>query len=191
MRVELLRWIWAPALLAALVGCEGGDGAAASSKVVEAPPPRTTTTTLPEATNDAWEMAPFQLRDLQGDLHTLADWKGKVILLNFWASWCSPCQYEIPDFVRYQRELGERGLQIVGIGVDAKRKLANVARTLGINYPVLVLEPAVSRRLMAQWGNDTGIIPYTVVIARDGRIKYMHRGILDALAFDTHVRPLL
>jgi len=185
-------------LAVALAGCEAGSGTTASKaeQVTQQPAeaseaPRTATTALPERTNNAWEMTPFQLRDLQGDLHTLSDWKGKVIMMNFWASWCAPCQYEIPEFVRYQQQHGPEGLQIIGIGVDEKRKLANVARSLEINYPVLVLEPSVSRPLMSKWGNDTGIIPYTVVIARDGRIKYIHRGQMGEEEFDTYVRPLL
>ena len=182
-----------------LAGCgNGGSGATAAAperpaqSAVEPPAaPRTATTTLPERTNNAWEMAPFRLRDLRGELHSLSDWKGKVIMMNFWASWCSPCQYEIPEFVHYQQQYGKDGLQIIGIGVDEKRKLANVARSLEINYPVLVLEPSVSRQLMSKWGNDTGIIPYTVVIARDGRIKYIHRGQMGQEEFDTYVKPLL
>jgi len=184
--------------LGVLVGCDTGGYADASATVEKSPEapmesaaPRTATTALPERTNNAWEMTPFQLRDLQGDLHTLADWKGKVIMMNFWASWCAPCQYEIPEFVHYQQQYGNKGLQVIGIGVDEKRKLANVARSLGINYPVLVLEPSVSRQLMSKWGNDTGIIPYTVVIARNGRIKYIHRGQMGQEEFDTYVKPLL
>jgi len=167
----------------AVLAVAGAGGAGAS--------PRTTTTALPERTNNAWEMAPFRLPDLQGEMHGLEDWKGKVIMMNFWASWCGPCQYEIPEFVHYQKTHGERNLQIIGIGVDDKRKLANVARSLGINYPVLVLDPMASRGLMRKWGNDSGIIPYTVVIASDGRIKYIHRGQMDEEAFNTHVLPLL
>lgn len=184
-------------VLAALGGCDssGGSASASAEKAPAAPAeataPRTATTALPERTNNAWEMSPFQLRDLEGNLRTLADWKGRVIMMNFWASWCAPCQYEIPEFVHYQQEYGKKGLQIIGIGVDARRKLANVARSLEINYPVLVLEPSVSRQLMARWGNDTGIIPYTVVIARDGRIKYIHRGQMGQEEFDTYVKPLL
>ncbi len=197
----MVDWLKSAGLLilaVALAGCEAGSGTTApkaeqvTQHLAEASEaPRTATTALPERTNNAWEMTPFQLRDLQGDLHTLSDWKGKVIMMNFWASWCSPCQYEIPEFVRYQREHGPEGLQIIGIGVDEKRKLANVARSLEINYPVLVLEPSVARPLMSKWGNDTGIIPYTVVIARDGRIKYIHRGQMGGEEFDTYVRPLL
>ncbi len=156
-----------------------------------APPTRIATTTLPERTNDAWEIIPFKLRGLDGKLHSLEEWKGKVIMMNFWASWCAPCQYEIPEFVHYQEEYGDRGLQLVGIGVDDKRKLANVARSLEINYPVLILEPSAARPLLTRWGNTTGIIPYTVVIDRDGRIKYIHRGQMGQEEFDTYVKPLL
>jgi thiol-disulfide isomerase/thioredoxin len=185
-------------LVLLLAGCDSDSSANPPAITEKALPaalaeavPRTATMALPERTNNAWEMAPFQLRDLEGNLRTLADWKGRVIMMNFWASWCAPCQYEIPEFVHYQKDYGEKGLQIVGIGVDARRKLANVARSLEINYPVLVLEPSVSRGLMAKWGNDTGIIPYTVVIARDGRISYIHRGQMGQEEFDTYVKPLL
>ena len=146
---------------------------------------------LPERTNNAWEMNPFYLKDLKGKVHSLEDWKGKVIMMNFWASWCGPCQYEIPEFVHYQQQYGDRGLQLIGIGVDEKRKLANVARSLGMNYPTLVLEPSAAGNLMRKWGNDAGVIPHTVVIARDGGIKYIHRGQMDEEAFNTYVLPLL
>ncbi len=176
-----------------LGGCDGQASAAASTQesTVEKPGAQTATTALPEKTNNAWEMAPFALESLDGGKHSLEDWKGKVIMMNFWASWCAPCQYEIPEFVQYQKTYGSRNLQLVGIGVDQKRKLANVARSLGINYPVLVLPPKDSRGLMSKWGNNSGIIPYTVVIASDGRIKYIHRGQMDEDAFNRYVKPLL
>ena len=153
--------------------------------------PKTTTTTLPNRTNNAWEMDPFQLKGLDGETHTLSDWKGKVIVMNFWASWCGPCQIEIPEFVQYQAAYADRGLQVIGIGVDEERKLSNVKRTLGINYPVLVLDPMASTRLMKKWGNNSGIIPYTVVINSEGRIKYIHRGQMGSAEFDEYVLPLL
>lgn len=194
----LLRPLAAMVALAALLmaGCEAESGASPrdasrGGQTAAAAPPRTASTVLPERTNNAWEITPFRLRDLEGNLRGLEDWKGKVIMMNFWASWCAPCQYEIPEFVHYQEEYGGKGLQIIGIGVDEKRKLANVARSLEINYPVLVLEPSAARPLMSRWGNDTGIIPYTVVIARDGRIKYIHRGQMEQEDFDTYVKPLL
>ena len=179
-------------LVLLLAACDAGVEASGKDNGMEKPAPaKTATTALPERTNNAWEMTPFHLEDLDGVKHSLEDWKGKVIMMNFWASWCGPCQYEIPEFVHYQKTYADRNLQLVGIGVDEKRKLANVARSLGINYPVLVLNPMDSRRLMRKWGNESGIIPYTVVIASNGRIKYIHRGQMDEEAFNTHVLPLL
>ena len=146
---------------------------------------------LPAKTKNAWQVHPFKLKGLDGATHTLEEWKGRVIMLNFWASWCAPCQYEIKDFVRYQEEYGDRGLQILGLGVDEARKLGNVKRTLGINYPVLVVDPVNDMHILAEWGNKKQFIPYTVVIAANGEINYIHRGQMDDLAFNEYVLPLL
>lgn len=153
--------------------------------------PKTTTTALPERTNNAWEMKPFHLKGLDGETHSLNEWKGKVIMLNFWASWCAPCQYEIKDFIKYQEEFAGKGLQIIGLGIDEERKLRNVSRTFGINYPVLIADPGGDAGILAQWGNDKQMVPYTVVIDRDGRIKYIHRGQLEDDAFKEFVLRLL
>ncbi len=155
--------------------------------------PRTTTITLPQRTNNAWEMPVFELKGLDGKRHRLADWKGKVIMLNFWASWCAPCQYEIPDFVEYQHRYGDKGLQVIGLGLDEERKLRNVARTLGINYPVLIADLANPDHaaLLPQWGNSEQIVPYTVVISQTGRMVYIHRGRMGDEEFDLYVKPLL
>ena len=146
---------------------------------------------LPAGTDNAWELKPVRLPDLDGKMHTLHEWSGKVIMLNFWASWCSPCQYEIPEFIEYQEKYADKGLQLVGIGVDEARKLKNVARTLGINYPVLAIEEGRGAVLMREWGNRTGIIPYTVIIDREGRIRYIHRGQMGEYTFSRYVLPLL
>ena len=165
-------------------GGDTGSGQVADKK-------RTTSIALPEKTNNAWELKPFKLEGLDGEKHTLDEWKGKVIVLNFWASWCAPCQYEIKDLVKLQSEYGEKGLQVIGIGIDEARKLANVKRTLEINYPVLVADPTRSTRLLSRWGNDRQIVPYTVVIDRDGTIRYIHRGQLTPDVFGEFVIPLL
>jgi len=138
-------------------------------------------------TNNAWEMPVFRLRGVDGRLHQLDEWRGKVILLNFWASWCAPCQYEIKEFIKYQQAYGPRGLQIIGMGVDKARSLRNAGRTLGINYPVLF----ANGKLMRQWGNRTGVVPYNVIIDRDGRIAFIHRGPMDRAAFERKVVRLL
>ncbi|MDD5295691.1 MAG: TlpA disulfide reductase family protein [Rhodocyclaceae bacterium] len=131
------------------------------------------------------------LPGLDGTMHTLAEWKGRVVVLNFWASWCSPCLKEIRDFVSLQDEHGATGLQIIGVGLDEARKLGNVGRTLDINYPILVTDEAAGARMMEQWGNRSGVIPYTVVMDRAGRVVYRHRGPMRRAEFEEQVLPLL
>ena len=164
------------------------SGFLAASAEAERP---TLTTALPTKSANAWDQPRFELKGLDGKTHSLDEWKGKVIMLNFWASWCGPCQYEIPRFVKYQNEYGDKGLQIVGLGVDDETKLRNVARSLGINYPVLIASPTENLDILSQWGNEKQFVPYTVVIRKDGRITYINRGTLDDEAFKEYVKPLI
>ena len=136
-------------------------------------------------------MKSLSLTGLDGVKHSLADWNGKVIVLNFWATWCSPCLYEIPDLVAYQEQYKARGLQIVGVGLDDEKKLRNVQRTLDINYPVLVADPVSNSGMMKPWGNSSGIVPYSVVIDRDGRVAYTHYGLINRDTFNENILPLL
>jgi len=129
--------------------------------------------------------------DLSGKSHNLQQWKGRVLLLNFWASWCAPCLAEIKHLVEFQREFGPRGLQIIGLGLDEPRKLQNVQRSFQINYPILVADQKQSRSILNAWGNKTGLIPYTVIFDRQGKVVGAHRGIIDEQQFDTLVIPLL
>jgi thiol-disulfide isomerase/thioredoxin len=133
----------------------------------------------------------FLLPDLEGHDRSLADWKNRVILLNFWATWCAPCRYEVPHLVEFQARHGHEGLQVVGIGLDEARKLRNFARTLDMNYPVLVADPQRDLQLLRDWGNRAGVLPYSVVIDRDGDIVYQRAGTFGQEELDTYVLPLL
>src|SRR5690606_18171975 len=80
----------------------------------------------------------FTLKDADGRDVTLADYKGKVILMDFWATWCGPCKVEIPHFIEFQEKYGSQGLQVVGISVDdTAEKLLPYIEQMGMNYPVL------------------------------------------------------
>jgi peroxiredoxin len=140
----------------------------------------------------AAEQAPaLRLPDLGGTVRRLDEWRGKVVILNFWATWCPTCQYETPDLMRYQRDYGASGLQVVGVGLDEGRKLENFRRTFDMNYPILRAEPARSAALLAAWGDGKGVLPYTVILDREGRVLYRHVGRFNDMLFDDFVRPLL
>jgi thiol-disulfide isomerase/thioredoxin len=113
--------------------------------------------------------ADFSLPDLQNRTHWLSDWHGKIVVLNFWATWCAPCREEIPLFVRLQKQYGDQ-VQIVGVAIDAPEPVATFAKETGMNYPVL-LATDTGPDLMAQYGNTRGFMPFTVVLTRDGTLS--------------------
>lgn len=129
----------------------------------------------------------FSLKDLTGRTLSLADYRGKVLVLNFWASWCPPCRAEIPDFIDTYRRLKDQGLEIIGISVDtlSQDKLVAWTKDAGINYPVA----RATRRVIADY-RPGEYIPTTIVIDREGRIRYRHVSVMDkdtlARLFETY-----
>lgn len=167
-----------------------GDFRLKDSAKTSANTPKQSTAGKPVNTRDVYARA-LTLSGLDGEKHSLKDWKGKVVILNFWATWCSPCLYEIRDFVAYQEQYKSRGLQIIGVGLDEEKKLRNVQRSLEINYPVLISDPENNAALMKTWGNGSGIVPYTVVIDRAGRMIFTYHGQINQEMFDENILPLL
>lgn len=133
----------------------------------------------------------IELPELSGKQYKLDHWKGNTVLLNFWASWCTPCQYEIPHLVNYQKRYADQDFQIISIGLDDKSKLQNVKRSLGINYPVLVTTQHHGAELLTKLGNPQQIIPYTLIIDRQGNITHRQHGEFDDEAFELFLKPLL
>jgi thiol-disulfide isomerase/thioredoxin len=128
--------------------------------------------------------------DLQGGAPTLERWRGQVLVVNFWATWCAPCREEIPVFVRLQDRHGPRGLQFVGIAFDQPDKVAEFAREFRINYPLL-LGGAEIMELMREAGNRAGVLPYTLVIDRRGDVVSREPGGLKESRLESLVQPLL
>jgi len=132
----------------------------------------------------------FVLLDLQGRPQNVAQWDGKVLLLNFWGTWCPPCVREIPLLVELQREFGDRGLQIVGIALDRPADAQAFAEKVGINYPLLYgVQDAME--VSQQYGNDAGTLPFTVVIDRDGIVRHVFRKEVERAELETALTPLL
>lgn len=117
----------------------------------------------------------ISLADSEGQQRQLSDWQGKVLVVNFWATWCPPCREEIPVFVELQNELEAQGLQFLGAALQTADEIQNFIIEQGMNYPSLVGRTAVIE-LGEQLGNDIGALPYTVVVDRDGIIRFTHRG---------------
>ncbi len=112
----------------------------------------------------------FAATDLEGNLRNIKEWDGKLIFLNFWATWCPPCKKEIPDFIELQKTYGEQGFQIIGIAIDEEDAVREYAEDVGMNYPSLVVQ-GEGVGLAKRYGNSIGALPYTVIINSDGEIS--------------------
>lgn len=130
----------------------------------------------------------FELKDLNGRTVRLSDYRGKVVLVNFWATWCPPCRAEMPDLVRLQRKHAKEGLQIIGITYppEKKTRVREFARKLKVNYPIIL----GTRETKARFSSEE-TLPLTVVINRDGKVSDIISGILLREEFDEKIKPLL
>ena len=131
----------------------------------------------------------FTLKDINNKDVKLASLKGKVVLLDFWATWCGPCKIEIPWFIEFQQKYGARGLQVVGISVDdTLNKLQPYVSQMKMNYTVL--QGLDHDEVQDAFGPIFGI-PVTVVISRDGKVCGKHTGLTSKDRFETEIKSLL
>jgi thiol-disulfide isomerase/thioredoxin len=107
--------------------------------------------------------------DTQGRPHALGEFQGKVLVVNFWATWCAPCREEMPAFARLQSRWTERNVQFVGLANEEPRRVERFGKDLGINYPLLVGGDEVAE-LSRRLGNPTGVLPHTVILDPQGRM---------------------
>ena len=124
------------------------------------------------APEQLWAM---QLPDSYGKPQSLSQWRGKILVLNFWATWCAPCRDEIPDLLATRSEYAGKRLELVGIAIDNPQLVKEYMRDMRIAYPILIGQGealAMARAL----GNPSGALPYTVVISPDGNLLMRHLG---------------
>ena len=133
------------------------------------------------AVSALWQMS---FPDVQGQPQALAQWRGQVVVVNFWASWCAPCREEMPDFVALRTKHHPKGVEFVGIAIDNVANVAQFLQKQPVNYPILIGEGA-AHSLTRQLGNPSGALPYTVVFDRDGSIVLTHLGRLPRATLET------
>ncbi len=146
--------------------------------------------TSDESQQGAQAILATQLPDLDGNDQAVSQWLGKVIVVNFWATWCTPCREEIPEFIEAQKKYGDQGLMFVGIAIDQADKVKMFSKEFGINYPVLVGSMNTWSLLEAA-GNRHSALPYTVVINRSGELVENYLGRVNLKKLEKLVIPLL
>ena len=129
----------------------------------------------------------LNLTDLDGNPVSSADWRGRVVLLNFWATWCGPCRAEIPDLIRLQEQYADQFL-VVGLStdVDPPNKVKAFADEMNINYPVVMAPPEIEARFGGVFG-----LPTSFLLDTEGRIVQKHIGLLDPALYELEIRALL
>jgi thiol-disulfide isomerase/thioredoxin len=130
------------------------------------------------------------LPDPRGKSQTMSQWRGKILVVNFWATWCAPCREEIPGLINMQHKYAANGVQFVGIALD---NVANVLKFIGemrIDYALLI-GGTEALSLTKELGNRAGVLPFTVVLGRDGEVAYTHAGALTEASLSAALTPLL
>jgi peroxiredoxin len=132
----------------------------------------------------------FILSDVNGVTHNSKEWNGKIVILNFWATWCPPCIKETPAFVELQEQYKQDGVQFVGIAIDEKNAVLEFMDTYGVNYPMLIGEEDAIK-ISKDYGDRYGALPYTVVINRQRLIHFVQRGEMTHEMAENNIKQLL
>ena len=132
----------------------------------------------------------FSMLDVEGEKHNISEFDGKVLIINFWATWCPPCRREIPAFIALQEKYQDKGFTIVGVALDSLQAAVDYVDPMGINYPILVGEMegvAISQA----YGNELTVLPYTVVVDRKGIIRHAFAREITLEEAENLIKPFL
>jgi len=168
------KTIFVAALLGTVVACSMSTPPAAEPKV--------------KAENTRNAAADFALKDADGKTVKLADYKGKVVLLNFWATWCAPCKVEIPWFIEFEKQYKSEGFSVLGVSMDEEgwKAVKPYLEKSKVNYRMVMGDDA-----MAQKYGGIESLPTSFVIDRQGRIAATHVGLVERADYEGEIRELL
>jgi thiol-disulfide isomerase/thioredoxin len=124
------------------------------------------------------ELMAQSLPDANGKTQRLDQWQGKILVVNFWATWCAPCVKEMPELAALQTELAGKQIQFLGIGIDSATNISEFASKYKITYPLIVAGMG-GAKLTRAFGNQAGGLPYTVIIGRQGEVHKTYLGQLN------------
>lgn len=179
------------ALLVVVVGAVSLAAGVYVRERLVSPSPELITVKQTKTDRDPQGLRPeFWLPDVAGVRRGIAEWDGKLVVMNFWATWCPPCIHEIPMLIGLQKRYADRGVQILGIAIDDPEKVKAFADEVGLNYPTLHGQ-LDAIEVMSAYGNESGGLPYTVLIDPSGTIVARHPGVLDEQAAAALIDDLL
>ncbi len=150
--------------------------------------PRSSMQPIANSTGKVQAAPAWTLQNLEGKSVKLTDFKGKVVVLNFWATWCPPCREEIPDLIALQKQYAAQGVVVVGVSMDEgdAAPVARFAKKMGINYPVVMGKPET-----AEAYDGIQVLPTTFIIDRQGNVVDGLQGATDRAGFEAKIKPLL
>ena len=146
--------------------------------------------TRPDPVASGQHLLSTRLNGLDGKAQSIDQWRGKVLIINFWATWCTPCREEIPEFIKFQTKFAPNGVQFVGIAVDTPERVSIYAKEMGINYPLLV-GGIETMDLARDVGDRAGVLPFSLIIDRAGRVVTTVVGVLKPERLEKELQPLI
>lgn len=136
------------------------------------------------------QMPAFSFADLDGELQASSQWQGKVLVVNYWATWCPPCRKEMPLFIEAQNKYAERGVQFVGIAIDDPLMVQDFVDVYALNFPTLIGN-AEAIRLSNRMGNRFDSLPFTAIFDRQGKTRFVQAGEMSREMLEKQLQPLL
>ncbi|HMM67956.1 MAG TPA: TlpA disulfide reductase family protein [Dokdonella sp.] len=180
-------------LIIVLAIASAGIGLGLSAMLRPSPPaparmlsePQTGVLAIGDATGEV------RLPDREGKPRSLAEWSGKLVVMNFWASWCGPCREEMPMLDRAHQRYAARGVAVIGVASEEAPAALGFLESHPVSYPILINSPAEGIDFSLRFGNTQSVLPFTALVGRDGRILATRMGSFSEKALDDWIAPYL